>query len=69
LENRGNLFNLNQKIIPTLSYFKDVQFVMICPLGTEDDKSILDALDEFEMFHNGTFLFATPQELIIFDQN
>jgi hypothetical protein len=36
LENRGNLFNLNQNL-PTVSYFQDVQFVMICPVGTESD--------------------------------
>jgi hypothetical protein len=36
LENRGNL-NLNQKIYQRYHTFKDVQFVMICPVGTESD--------------------------------
>jgi hypothetical protein len=35
------------KNIPTYHTFKDVQFVMICPLGTEMILKILDALDEF----------------------
>jgi hypothetical protein len=64
LVNRGNLFNLNQKIYQRYHTFKDVQFVMICPLGTEKDvKSILDALDEFTDMSQWHFLFATPQEI------
>jgi hypothetical protein len=35
LKNRGNLFNLNQKIYQRYHEFKDVQFVMVCPTGTE----------------------------------
>ncbi|WP_016988058.1 hypothetical protein [Flavobacterium sp. ACAM 123] len=64
LENRGNLFNLNQKIYQRYHTFKDVQFVMICPLGTESDiKSIFDALEEFTDLAQWHFLFATPQEI------
>jgi hypothetical protein len=64
LVNRGNLFNLNQKIYQRYHTFKDVQFVMICPLGTENDvKSILDALDEFTDISQWYFLFATPSQI------
>jgi hypothetical protein len=64
LVNRGNLFNLNEKIYQRYHTFKDVQFVMICPLGTEKDiKSIVDALDEFTDMSQWHFLFATPQEI------
>lgn len=64
LKNRGNLFNLNEKIYQQYHTFKDLQFVMICPLGTENDvKSILDALDEFTDVSHWYFLFTTPEEI------
>tara|TARA_R110002126_G_scaffold188736_1_gene337108 strand:+ start:282 stop:932 length:651 start_codon:yes stop_codon:yes gene_type:complete len=64
LKNRGNLFNLNEKIYQRYHTFKDLQFVMICPLGTENDiKSILDALDEFTDVSQWHFVFTTPQEI------
>lgn len=64
LKNRGNLFNLNEKIYQRYHTFKDLQFVMICPLGTEKDiKSILDALDEFTDVSQWHFVFTTPQEI------
>jgi hypothetical protein len=31
----GKSFNLNQKIYQRYHEFKDVQFVMVCPTGTE----------------------------------
>ena len=64
LKNRGNLFNLNEKIYQKYHTFQDLQFVMICPLGTENDiKKIMDALDEFTDVSNWHFLFTTPQEI------
>ncbi len=64
LTNRGNLFNLNEKIYQRYHTFKDLQFVMVCPLGTENDiVSILDALDEFTDVSQWQFVFATPQEI------
>jgi hypothetical protein len=43
LENRGNLLILI-KIYQRYHTFKDVQFVMICPVGTESDiNSIFNA--------------------------
>jgi hypothetical protein len=64
LKNRGNLFNLNQKIYQRYHTFKDLQFVVICPLGTEDEaKSILDALKAFTDVSQWHFLFAPPEEI------
>ncbi|WP_414000083.1 hypothetical protein ACMDB5_05885 [Flavobacterium sp. W1B] len=64
LKNRGNLFNLNEKIYQKYHTFKDLQFVMICPLGTEGDvKNIMDAFDDFTDVSSWHFLFATPEEI------
>lgn len=64
LKNRGNLFNLNEKIYQRYHTFQDLQFVMICPLGTEENiKTIIDALDEFTDVSQWHFLFATPEEI------
>lgn len=64
LKNRGNLFNLNEKIYQRYHTFKDLQFVMICPLGTEDDvRSILDALDEFTDVSQWHFVFTKPENI------
>jgi hypothetical protein len=64
LTNRGNLFNLNEKIYQRYHSFKDLQFVMICPIGTENDiKSILDALDEFTDVSQWHFVFTTPDQI------
>lgn len=64
LENRGNFFNLNQKIYQRYHTFKDLQFVVICPLGTEDEaKSILDALSAFTDVSQWHFVFTSPEEI------
>lgn len=64
LKNRGNLFNLNQKIYQRYHEFKDVQFVMICPTETEGDaKKVVDALAAFTDTAQWRFVFASPQEI------
>lgn len=64
LENRGNFFNLNQKIYQRYHTFKDLQFVVICPLGTEDEaKSVVDALKAFTDVSQWHFVFASPEEI------
>ncbi len=64
LKNRGNLFNLNQKIYQQYHTFKDLQFVMICPLGTEKDtKKVVEALAAFTDVTQWHFVFATPNEI------
>ena len=64
LKNRGNLFNLNQKIYQRYHEFKDVQFVMICPTETEGDaKKVVDALAAFTDTAQWRFVFASPEEI------
>ena len=64
LENRGNFFNLNQKIYQRYHTFKDLQFVVICPLGTEDEaKSLVDALSAFTDVSQWHFVFASADEI------
>ena len=64
LKNRGNLFNLNQKIYQRYHEFKDVQFVMICPTGTEKDaKKVVDALGAFTDVKQWRFVFASTKAI------
>lgn len=64
VKNRGNLFNLNEKIYQRYHTFNDLQFVMVCPEGTEEDiKKILDALDEFTDVSNWHFVFTSPENI------
>lgn len=67
LANRGNLFNLNQKIYQRYHTFKDLQFVMLCPVGTEKDaQAVLDALKAFTDVKQWNFVFTTPEEITNF---
>jgi hypothetical protein len=64
LKNRGNFFNLNEKIYQQYHTFKDLQFVVICPLGTESDaQKIVDALSAFTDVSQWHFVFTTPVEI------
>lgn len=64
LKNRGNYFNLNQKIYQRYHDFKDLQFVVVAPLGTENDvKSVVDALGAFTDVSQWHFVFAKPEEI------
>lgn len=67
LKNRGNLFNLNEKIYQRYHTFKDLQFVMICPIGTEKDiNQIINALDDFTDVSQWHFVFTTPDDIKFF---
>jgi hypothetical protein len=67
LKNRGNYFNLNEKIYQQYHTFKDLQFVVLCPLGTEaNTKKVIDALDAFTDVSGWHFLFAKPEEIEAF---
>ena len=67
LKNRGNYFNLNQKIYQTYHKFKDVQFVVLCPIGTESDaKKVIDAFAMFTDVSQWRFVFATPEQIIAY---
>lgn len=64
LKNRGNYFNLNEKIYQRYHDFKDLQFVVVAPLGTEKDvKAVLDALGAFTDVSHWCFVFAKPEEI------
>jgi hypothetical protein len=64
LKNRGNFFNLNQKIYQRYHDFKDLQFVVICPLGTENQaQALVDALVAFTDVSQWNFVFTTPKEI------
>ncbi len=64
LKNRGNLFNLNEKIYERYHEFKDLQFVVLCPEGTEKDvEKILDAMKQYTDIAQWNFLFASPKEI------
>jgi hypothetical protein len=67
LKNRGNYFNLNEKIYQRYHDFKDLQFVVVAPLGTEDEvKSVLSALGAFTDVSQWHFVFTTPEEIKLF---
>ena len=64
LKNRGNIFNLNQKVYQRYNGFKDLQFVYICPLGTEQDaEKVLKAMGAFTDVSQWKFVFASPIEI------
>ncbi len=64
LKNRGNLFNLNQKVYQRYHGFKDLQFVYLCPIGTEKEAaSILKVLGTVTEVSQWQFVFATPVEI------
>jgi hypothetical protein len=64
LKNRGNYFNLNEKIYQRYHTFKDLQFVVICPLGTEEQaKSLVNVLKAFTDVSQWHFVFAPPEEI------
>lgn len=64
LNSRGNYFNLNEKIYKRYYGFEDLQFVVICPLGTEDEaQKVVDALKPFTDVKGWNFVFAPPAEI------
>jgi len=65
IENRGNFFNLNQKIYNKYKGFTDFQMVMVTPKGNEAKaKQIIDELAPITGEMNGwKFVFASPQEI------
>ncbi len=64
LKNQGNFFNLNAKIYKRYHEFKDLQFVVVCPLGTESDvQTIMDALSVSTDVGQWHFVFTSPDEI------
>lgn len=67
LNNRGNYFNLNEKIYKRYNGFEDLQFVVLCPLGTEEQaQKVVDALKPFTDVKGWNFVFASPEEIKTF---
>jgi hypothetical protein len=67
LNDRGNYFNLNEKIYKRYNGFEDLQFVVVCPLGTENEaQKVLDALRPFTDVKGWNFIFASPEEIKTF---
>ncbi len=64
LNNKGNYFNLNQKIYNKNREFKDFQFVMIAPDGTQNQvKEILKGLEGLTDVSKWLFVFAPTNEI------
>lgn len=64
LKNRGNFFNLNEKIYQRYHTFQDLQFVVICPLGAEKDAGkVVEALSSFTDVSQWHFVFTSPDEI------
>lgn len=61
---KGNAFNLNQKIYKRFGGFKDLQFVMVMPKGTEqsveDLKAQLGQLSDVSKWH---FVFGEEEQI------
>jgi len=68
IENRGNFFNLNQKIYNKYKGFKDFQMVMVVPAGNETKaQQIIDELAPITGEMTGwKFVFAAPEEIQTF---
>lgn len=67
LQHKGNYFNLNQKIYNKNRDFKDFQFVMVAPEGTQDDvKQILNSLKDLTDTSKWLFVFAPTSEIQTF---
>lgn len=67
---KGNLFNLNQKIYNKNKEFKDFQIVMIAPKGTEGNvKSIISELGTISDLSGWHFVFTTHDSINSFHKN
>ena len=63
-QRKGNVFNLNQKIYKRFNGFKDLQFVMVVPEGSEE--KVLELKKELGTFtdtQNWKFAYLTPTEI------
>ncbi len=64
LYNKGDAFNLNQKIYEKVKGFKDFQLISVAPLGTEEQtielKEELGRISDMSKWH---YVFASPDEI------
>ena len=64
LHNKGNYFNLNQKVYNKNREFKDFQFVLVAPEGTQEQvKEILKGLADLTDQSKWLFVFAPTSEI------
>ncbi|MBW1294650.1 hypothetical protein [Aquimarina litoralis] len=64
LSKRGNAFNLNQKIYKKNHEFRDFQFVIVCPYGSENEaKKLLQELSKLTDVSGWNFVFGTPESI------
>lgn len=64
LYNKGNAFNLNQKIYNKNREFADFQIVMVAPKGTEPQaRQLLTELGQISDMRGWHFVFASPAEI------
>lgn len=62
--NKGDAFNLNQKIYNKVREFKDFQLVMVVPIGVEDQTvKIKEELGRISDLSKWYYVFATPEEI------
>ncbi|MBD3582387.1 hypothetical protein [Flavobacterium selenitireducens] len=67
VKNRGNIFNLNQKVFERYHGFEDLQFVYVCPMGTEKEvQAIYDKCAEITDMSTWKFVFAKPEDIMAF---
>lgn len=63
-KHKGNYFNLNQKIYNKNKDFKDFQFVMVAPEGTQSQvREILYGLEDITDVSKWLFVFAPSDEI------
>ena len=64
LEEKGNAFNLLQKIYNKNKDFNDFQLVYVLPIGTEQEATqLLKELDPLSDLYRWNFVFASPDEI------
>jgi hypothetical protein len=66
-KNRGNYFNLNEKIYQRYHKFTDLQFVVLSPIGTEKGvEAFKKQLSETTDMAQWKFVFTSPAEIAAF---
>ncbi|MGG5506557.1 MULTISPECIES: hypothetical protein [unclassified Myroides] len=69
-KDRGDAFNLNQKIYNRYKDFDDFQLVMVLPKGSEEQaKKVVDDLSPISDMSNWNYLFLEPAEIQAFYQS
>ncbi|MDR0196041.1 MAG: hypothetical protein LBI73_13055 [Myroides sp.] len=63
-KDKGDAFNLNQKIYNKYREFEDFQLIMVLPYGSEAEaQKVVDELSPISDMSNWNYLFLTPEEI------